>query len=159
MAVSEGDRFFTVGGVGRAVTFIVVESLLNQGRVRAFDNAAIIDQAAETSDGVSAAAETEEIELIAGAVVLDNIAVVVHDIFMEAEAGGPADYGVVVGTDAPVVKNLLRDIIVTMRTNGPGQAQDISGEILSPVFLRPIPGAIGTDDDFFHSEFPGLNSK
>jgi len=60
----------------------------------------------------------------------------------DGEAGGPADYGVVVGTDAPVVKNLLRDIIVTMRTNGPGQAQDISGEILSPVFLRPIPGAV-----------------
>ncbi len=105
------------------------------------------------SDGICAPAETEEIELIAGAVVLDDVAVVVHDIFMEAEAGGPADYGVVVGADTPVVKDLLRDIIGALRANGPGQAQDIGGEILSPVFLRPIPGAIGANDDFFHTGY------
>ena len=60
--------------------------------------------------------------MIAGAVVLNNIAVVVHDVFMEVQTGGTADYGVVVGADTPSRKRpagkYYRDRVVEWR--GPG---------------------------------------
>ena len=60
---------------------------------------------------------------------------------------------VMVGTDAPVVEDMLLEIAVRW-PDRPRQHQDVGWEILLQVFLGTVPGAIGTDDDVGHDPPP-----
>jgi hypothetical protein len=73
----------------------------------------------------------------------------------KAAPGHAADQLVVIGTDAPVVEDLLRHAVAGHRLDGPGQFQHIGGKVLVQVLFGTVPGAVRANHDaFFHEQIP-----
>lgn len=110
-----------------------------------FEDAAVVDHSAEAPGGVGAAAETKQVDLITGFIVVDDKPITVHHVFFQPLPESAAGDFVVVGTDAPVVKHNLFHAMAVCGTNGPGELQDVGGEIVADVFFGPVPCAVKTN--------------
>lgn len=129
--------------------FIVVKGLLDKPRIGALKNTAVIDKATQATHCVCASAKAKEINLIARGVVLHDIAVTIHDIFMQPTPCRAANHFIVIGANTPVVKHLLRFTIGRNRANRPRQTQHIGGKIHLKIFLGSIPSPVSTNHNTF----------
>ncbi len=148
---AESDRLVTLRAIGLAGFLVMVKSLLDEPGIRALENADVVNHTAQGAYRVGAAAETEQEQRIPRGVVLNDVAVIVHDILVDALAGNATTDPVRVGADSPVVKDLLRQLVAADRLDGAGQFQDVGGEVLVRIFLRPVPGSVCANNEaFFH---------
>ena len=129
----------------------MIESRLDQACIGAFEDPAIVDQAAQTSHGVGPTTEPKQKDLIAGAVVLNDVSVIVHDVLVDAFTGGAPDDAVVIRADAPVIEDLLRGVALRDRFYRARQLQHVGRPVAVEVFLGSVPGPVGTDYDSFHN--------
>ena len=151
VVATELNGFGAIRFVRGAGAFVVFEGFLDKACIGALDDAAVVDHAAEAPDGVGAATEAEKEDLVAGGVVLNDVAVVVHDVLVEAFARGARRDAIVVGADTPVVENLLRHAVAAQGFDGAGEAEDIGGDVFFEILFGTVPGAIGADNDsLFH---------
>ena len=67
----------------------------------------LIDHARDAAHCVCAPAKAEQEDFVTRGVVLNDIAVAIHDVLFDATAGCTAHYLIVVGTDPPVVEYVL----------------------------------------------------
>lgn len=112
-------------------------------------DAAVADQAREAPGRERAAAEAEEVEVVAGHVVLGEIAVRGEDVVREADADRAAADAVdrAAGPDAALVEDALlgRAVVLGDRV---GELGDVARRDLVAVDLvGAVPGAVAGDDD------------
>ena len=149
MIFSESLCAGAFGVVGFGGTFIDTPGFGDEAGVGSLDNAAIVDEAAQRPDRVGAATESEQINVVAGIIVFDKIAVTIENVLVNARTGNAADDAVMTGAHAPVIEYVLFQI-TAFRCNGPGDFEYVGGVILLQVFFRSVPGAVSTDDDVGH---------
>jgi len=80
-----------------ARAFIDSPCLRNVLRIRSFWNSAVIDQPAQRSHRVGATTKPKQKDLVATGVVLNDVAVSVYDVLMNATAGSAGAHFAVVG--------------------------------------------------------------
>jgi hypothetical protein len=120
------------------------------GSVPALENARIADQPGEAAHGVSAAAEAEEVKLVAGLIVVDEEAVAIDHILEQPRAKCSADKAPgEIRADAGLVMDDLRYAAASFRSQGSSDLEHIGRR--GPAFVRivfSVPGSVGADDEF-----------
>ncbi len=133
------------GGALGALTIELVGLVHSLGAL-APEQAAVADEPRQGANGVGAAAEAEQEELIAGLVVVHDEAIAIHDVLVDAGAGGATAYSIAFGAHALVVIDDLLGAGLTIRSDAACQTQYVCGVIA----FGTLPGTIGADDDALH---------
>ena len=94
----------------------------------ALENTRIADQPGEAARGVSAAAEAEEVKLVAGLIVVDEEAVAIDHILEQPRAKCSADKAPgEIRADAGLVVDDLRYVVASFRSQRPTDLEHIGG--------------------------------
>ena len=102
---------------------INIPGATNQVGVVAFNNAAIIDQAGQYTNGVSSPAETKQINSITGCVVLDDVPESIQYILVDSATRRAGSNTTVIGAEPPIIKHMLflfagSEVLSTLRALG-----------------------------------------
>ena len=126
-----------------ALGLVEAEGLVDLVGAVSGDEATLVEHPSERPHGVGAPAEAEEEDLVAGVVVLDEEAVPVLHVLLEAEPEGAAAHLAVVRADPPVVEDHLAPPVARDRPHRAGHAEHVGGVVVEGI----VPGAIRADDD------------
>src|SRR5690606_5021640 len=150
-------------GVGLDVVFVARKHIRHVVVVALVEQADEVHESGQGARGECTAGKSEQVDLVAFLVVVDEEAIDVAHVVLDAAAECAAGHLVhsAAGTDAFVVVDDLVDTVACARQDGTSEFGHIgrtplAGRLVE--LIANVPCAIGTDDDPFHAFLPTRSS-